>query len=100
GAVPRPRRGRAAAGFSPRPTPGSAAEAEALAVGALLAGVDLSTNSIMPDVIKQFGKVSGPKGVFGYIRIVTFAISGPEIVTFVHEFIRIAALLPQDGLIV
>ena len=66
----------------------------------MLEGVDLSANSIMPDVIKQFGKVTSPQGAFGYIRIVTFAIDGPQIEPFIREFIRIAALLPQDGLIV
>jgi len=97
GAAPRPRGSGAAAGAAPRPAPGSAADAEALAAAALLDGVDLAANSIMPDVIKQFGKVTSPKGEFGYIRIVTFAIPGPEIETFIREFIRIAALLPQDS---
>jgi Peptidase family S41 len=82
------------------PRPGSAAEASALAAGAMLEGVDLAANSIMPDVFKQFGKVTSPKGVFGYVRIVTFAIAGEQIEQFVQEFVRIAALLPQDGLIV
>jgi hypothetical protein len=80
------------------PSPGSAAEASALAAGAILGDVDLAASSVMPDVIKQFGKVSSPKGTFGYIRIVTFAIA--EVEPFIREFIRIAALLPQEGLIV
>jgi Peptidase family S41 len=79
---------------------GSSAAASAPTDGAMLEGVDLSANSIMPDVIKEFGKVTSPKGVFGYIRIVTFAIAGPQIEPFIREFIRIGALLPQDGLIV
>jgi hypothetical protein len=101
-AIRRPARGAAKA--APRagggPRPGSAAEASALAAGAMLQGVDLAANSIMPDVFKQFGRVTSPKGVFGYIRIVTFAIAGQEIEPFIREFIRIAALLPQEGLIV
>jgi hypothetical protein len=79
------------------PSPGSAAEASALAAGAIMGDIDLAATSVMPDVIKQFGKVSSPKGTFGYIRIVTFAIAQVE--PFIREFIRIAALLPQEGLI-
>lgn len=104
GARPRGRTARAATKASPQaadhPRPGSAAEASSLAAGAMLEGVDLTANSIMPDVIKQFGKVTSPKGVFGYIRIVTFAIAGNQIEPFIREFIRIAALLPHEGLIV
>jgi hypothetical protein len=101
-AIRRPARGAAKAGARAAggPRPGSAAEASALAAGAILEGVDLAANSIMPDVIKQFGKVTSRQGVFGYIRIVTFAIAGQQIEAFIREFIRIAALLPQEGLIV
>jgi Peptidase family S41 len=101
GAAPRRGTAKAAAKASAhRPRPGSAAEASALAAGAELEGVDLTANSIMPDVFKQFGTVTRPDGAFGYIRIVTFAIAGDQIEPFIREFIRIAALLPQDGLIV
>jgi Peptidase family S41 len=104
GAAPRRRSTGAVAKALPqaagRPRPGSAAEASALAAGAMLEGVDLAANSVMPDVFKQFGKVTTSKGVFGYIRIVTFAIAGQEVEPFIREFIRIAALLPQEGLIV
>jgi hypothetical protein len=79
---------------------GSPGEAAALAAGAMLEGVDLTANSIMPDVIKQFGKVTSPKGTFGYIRIITFDIQDHTIEEFIGEFIRIVALLPQEGLIV
>jgi hypothetical protein len=101
----RPRRrtraaAKSAAPAADRPSPGSAAEASALLAGALLEGVDLAANSIMPDVFKQFGRVKGPKREFGYIRIVTFAIAWQEVEAFIREFIRIAALVPQDGLIV
>lgn len=100
GTAPRPRPARRSAKSSRQagtPAPGSTAEASALAAGAILEGVDLAASSVMPDVIKQFGKVSSAKGTFGYIRIVTFAIADVE--AFIREFVRIAALLPQEGLI-
>lgn len=65
---------------------------------AVLDGVDLTANSILPDVIKEFGKVTSPSGTFGYIRIVTFSVG--NVGTFLNEFVRILALLPQEGLIV
>jgi hypothetical protein len=64
----------------------------------ILEGVDLAAQSVMPDAFKQFGKVTSPKGTFGYIRIVTFAVPDPT--SFINEFIRIATLLPEEGLIV
>jgi C-terminal processing protease CtpA/Prc len=70
---------------------------DALEASAMLEGVDLTANSILPDVIKQFGKVTNEKGTFGYIRVVTFELD--DVDTFISEFIRILALLPQDGLI-
>ena len=79
------RRARAARGGSARPT------------AAMLDGVDLAANSIMPDVIKEFGKVTTPSGIFGYIRVVTFSVPGIE--EFINEVIRIMGLLPQEGLI-
>jgi Peptidase family S41 len=66
--------------------------------GAVLDGVDLTANSILPDVIKEFGKVTSPSGTFGYIRVVTFSVG--DVDTFINEFVRILALLPQEGLIV
>ena len=79
------RRARAARAASARPA------------GAMLDGVDLAANSIMPDVIKEFGKVTTPSGIFGYIRVVTFSVPGIE--AFINEVIRILGLLPQEGLI-
>jgi hypothetical protein len=101
GAAPRRRTAKAAKASRPSTRNlrhGSAAEASALAAGAIMGGVDLTASSVMPDVIKQFGKVTSPKGTFGYIRIVTFSVA--EVEPFIREFIRIAALLPQEGLIV
>ncbi|MEE8625848.1 MAG: S41 family peptidase [Acidiferrobacterales bacterium] len=42
--------------------------------------------------------VTTPSGEFGYIRIFTFSVNDPE--AFIDEFIRLAELLPQKGLIV
>jgi hypothetical protein len=52
--------------------------------------------STMPDVF-TFRPVDGPGGPYGYLRIWTFSVDddGP----FLDEFIRIAGLLPQKGLI-
>ena len=77
----------------------SAAAGAALSARTMIEGVDLAASSIMPDIIKQFGKV-GPKGTFGYIRIVTFDMQDVTVESFIQEFIRIVALLPQGGLIV
>ena len=82
------------------PKAGTGDEAATLAAGAMLEGVDLSTTSIMPDVIKEFGKISNAKGTFGYIRIVTFSIAGGDVRGFIEEIVRIMTLLPQDGLII
>ena len=56
---------KTSAGSARRPQPGSTAEASALAAGAQLQGIDLTANSIMPDVFKQFGTVTRPDGAFG-----------------------------------
>lgn len=42
--------------------------------------------------------VTTPSGEFAYIRIFTFNVNDPE--AFIDEFIRLAGLLPQNGLIV
>lgn len=61
------------------------------------AGVNLSTDSILPDAFDRFGAVETPHGTFGYIRIRTFNVHPDR---FVPEFIRLVALLPQNGLII
>jgi hypothetical protein len=76
---------------------GSSKTAGARPKGATLDGVDLTANSILPDVIKQFGKATTPSGVFGYIRLVTFNVR--DVGVFIEEFVRILNLIPQDGLI-
>lgn len=42
--------------------------------------------------------VTTPSGEFGYIRIFTFSVNNPG--AFIDEFIRLADLLPRNGLIV
>jgi hypothetical protein len=75
--------------------------AAALAVGVRAAertGADLNTQSLLPDVFPRFMPVTSPSGKhYAYIRLVTFMVN--DISQFVQEFIRIAALLPQGGLI-
>jgi hypothetical protein len=55
------------------------------------------TESIMPDVLKARA-VRTSHGQFGYIRIFTFEVKDAD--AFVAEFVRLAALLPQNGLII
>ena len=59
-------------------------------------GAAPTDESILPDVL-SFKTVVTPSGTFGYIRIWTFDVSDKDV--FVNEVIRIAGLLPQDGLI-
>jgi len=61
-----------------------------------LAMVRGTTDSIMPDVLKA-RPVPTSHGQFGYIRIFTFEVEDAD--AFVAEFVRLAALLPQNGLI-
>lgn len=53
--------------------------------------------SVMPDVF-EFREASGPGGPFGYIRIRTFNVSDAD--AFVAEFVRMAGLLPEGGLVI
>jgi len=61
------------------------------------AGVNLADTSTMPDVF-SFKTVATPGGPKGYIRIWTFNVGDED--AFVAEFVRMAGLLPQNGLIV
>jgi C-terminal processing protease CtpA/Prc len=54
------------------------------------------TDSTMPNVFTA-RVVTTSKGKFGYIRIRTFAVDSDE--AFVREFIRLADLMPREGLI-
>ena len=62
--------------------------------GGILSG---STESFMPGVFNARA-VSTKFGTFGYIRIRTFNVNSAN--TFVAEFVRLATLLPQNGLII
>ncbi|WP_327633508.1 S41 family peptidase [Kribbella sp. NBC_00482] len=66
-----------------------------LAAPAAVAGSDLPTT--MPGVFRA-REVVTPSGTFGQLRIFTFSV--PDPVAFRDEFVRLAALLPQNGLIV
>ncbi|WP_197507655.1 S41 family peptidase [Mycobacterium sp. ACS4331] len=62
---------------------------------AAVAGADLPTS--MPGVFRA-RTVDTAHGTFGHLRIFTFAV--PDPVAFRDEFVRLAAELPQNGLIV
>ncbi|MEU0089229.1 S41 family peptidase [Kribbella sp. NPDC006257] len=65
--------------------------ADPVAVG----GADLATT--MPGVFRA-REVTTAHGTFGHLRIFTFSVTDP--VAFRNEFVRLAAALPQNGLIV
>jgi hypothetical protein len=73
-------------------TVGGDALAAQPAVGAATTGM-----SLMPDVF-EFRRVPASQGELGYIRIYTFMVGDAD--AFVAEFVRIAGLLPQAGLII
>lgn len=60
-------------------------------------GIDYTTVSMIPRVF-EFRKVKTKHGRFGYIRIRTFNVPSDE--SLVNEFIRIAALMPKNGIII
>ncbi|MEV6270657.1 S41 family peptidase [Kribbella sp. NPDC051936] len=66
-----------------------------LAAPKAVAGADLPTT--MPGVFRA-REVVTPSGTFGHLRIFTFSVQDP--VAFRDEFVRLAAALPQNGLIV
>ncbi|MFC6156167.1 S41 family peptidase [Kribbella jiaozuonensis] len=66
-----------------------------LATPAAVAGADLPTT--MPGVFRAREVVTS-SGNFGHLRIFTFSVQDP--VAFRDEFVRLAAILPQTGLIV
>lgn len=55
------------------------------------------TDSIMPNVLTAH-PVNTTHGTFGYIRIRTFSVDSDT--AFVNEFMRLAELMPQNGLII
>ncbi|WP_432891262.1 S41 family peptidase [Kribbella sp. CA-245084] len=66
-----------------------------LAAPAAVTGADLPTT--MPGVFRA-REVITSSGNFGHLRIFTFSVQDP--VAFRDEFVRLAAILPQNGLIV
>ena len=74
-----------------------AAEAVAAATSGPLAADDPTAISLMPDFF-SFRPVPTPTGDFGYIRIFSFMAFDPR--AFVAEFVRIAGLMPPNGLII
>ncbi|TDD17795.1 peptidase S41 [Kribbella turkmenica] len=66
-----------------------------LSTPAAVGGADLPTT--MPGVFRA-REVVTPSGTFGHLRIFTFSVQEP--VAFRDEFVRLAGLLPQRGLIV
>lgn len=66
-----------------------------LAAPAAVTGADLPTT--MPGVFRA-REVATSSGTFGHLRIFTFSV--PDPVAFRDEFVRLAAILPQNGLIV
>jgi peptidase S41-like protein len=66
-----------------------------LSAPAAVSGADVPTT--MPGVFRA-REVVTPYGTFGQLRIFTFSVQNP--VAFRDEFVRLAGLLPQRGLIV
>ena len=62
-----------------------------------MAQVNLADTSTLPDVF-AFRSVTTPSGQYGYIRIWTFMLEDEN--QFVDEFVRMAGLLPKNGLII
>ena len=67
----------------------------ALTTPTAVGDADLPTT--MPGVFRA-RTVTTPSGTFGHLRIFTFSVDDP--VAFRDEFVRLAAALPQNGLIV
>ncbi|MET0863980.1 MAG: S41 family peptidase [Nakamurella sp.] len=60
------------------------------------AAADTDVHTSMPSVFRA-RSVSTASGTFGHLRIFTFSVNDPD--AFVAEFVRLAELLPQNGLI-
>ncbi|GLY54157.1 S41 family peptidase [Lentzea sp. NBRC 102530] len=70
-------------------------QAEAAGGAVAMAAQDVPTT--MPGVFRARPVVT-PSGTFGHLRIFTFSVDDPD--AFLAEFVRLASLLPQNGLIV
>ncbi|TWP50985.1 peptidase S41 [Lentzea tibetensis] len=62
-----------------------------------VAVADADVPTTMPRVFRARPVIT-PHGTFGHLRIFTFSVNDPD--AFRDEFVRLAALLPQNGLIV
>jgi len=80
--------------FAPQVTEAKAAIA---AAGGDATDFVQGTASTMPDVFTA-NPVTTSRGTFGYIRIRTFSVQSDT--AFVNEFVRLAELMPADGLII
>ncbi|MGW4207645.1 S41 family peptidase [Lentzea sp. NPDC004789] len=69
--------------------------AEATGEAVAMSITDIPTT--MPGVFRARPVVT-PSGTFGHLRIFSFSVDDPD--AFLKEFVRLAALLPQNGLIV
>jgi len=74
-----------------------AAEREIATTRAMRAAPPQGMATTMPTVFRA-KEVETASGTFGYIRIFTFNVQDAD--AFVAEFVRLARVLPQDGLIV
>ena len=80
--------------------PALRAEAEmATHLGASAADPPRPDVSVLPDVYPRFGPVDTPSGVFGYIRLATFAPPYEQLDVAVNEFVRLLRMTPESGLI-
>ncbi|MDX3662046.1 S41 family peptidase [Streptomyces sp. ID05-26A] len=70
-------------------------QAEASGGAVAMSVTDVPTT--MPGVFRARPVVT-PSGTFGHLRIFTFSVDDPD--AFLAEFVRLANLLPQNGLIV
>ena len=80
--------------FAPKAVAGES-ELKAVSTRRAAKGADVPT--LMSGVFRA-RSVTTASGEFGYIRIFTFNVDQPG--AFIGEFIRLAGLLPQNGLIV
>ncbi|HEX4814993.1 MAG TPA: S41 family peptidase [Nonomuraea sp.] len=79
---------------------------EAVTTGETLAAADLTTGPAEPGAVVPTSmpavfrarSVATSSGTYGHIRVFTFNVNDPD--GFVREFVRLAGILPRDGLIV
>jgi C-terminal processing protease CtpA/Prc len=77
-------------------SPEAVAAERMMASGAAMDHTPLANVSVLPDVFPSFRDVQTKSGTFAYIRIATFNVAAEPLV---EEFIRLAGMLSQNGLI-